>query len=427
MKKTLIFFSFLMTMFLANTLPAAELGDIEIHGFISQGYLLSNKNNYLAETEDGTFQFNEMGINFSTDLTDTLRIGMQFFARDLGDVGNNEVVLDWAYGDYRWRDWLGIRIGKIKIDYGLYNETREMDMLRTGVMLSQSVYPELWRNSFSAIRGGALYGYLPLGFMGSLMYDGQIGTMEFNADDGFARTFAPRLHETLDIAGMDADYSWFGSLRWDTPLPGLKTKATYYEIQNLKADGDITVTTPEGDSLNSAATYEFAEKNGYVLSLEYTWKDFALSAEYSEDVYCLEVDLEDLERPEGAGSPPKKTSEGWYISGSYRFTDWFELGLTYSEYYPDADNKDGEGGYQPQKGDASQSGENDGAGPPEEKDFNSWLKTTTLSTRFDINEYWVLKLEASYNDGFGGMNLAENPDGEEQYWYLFAAKMTFSF
>jgi len=425
MKKTVMLLASVLTLvFFLGPAYCLDAGNIEIHGFISQGYLLTDSNNYLAETEDGTFEFNEMGINFSTDLTELLHIGVQLFARDLGTVGNDDVVLDWAYADYRWQDWLGLRAGRIKIDHGLYNETREMDMLRTGVMLPQSVYSELWRDSFSCINGAALYGYVPMSFVGRLAYNLQIGAMTFKEDSGFARTFAHRMNETLDISSMDADYAWFAGLHWHTPVPGLKTKFTAYDVQGMEADGNITVTLMDGSIVNSAVTYELAEKNGYVASLEYTWKNLILAAEYSEDNYQIKTDIEaqiqaqgtarEISLPAGenipSGSgPPKMTSEGWYVSASYRFTDWFETALSYSEYYPNADDKDGE------------------ARKDHGHAFMSWLKTTTLSTRFDINDYWVLKLEASYNDGFGGINLADNPEELEPYWSLFAAKMTFSF
>lgn len=344
MRKSAIFFAsvfiFMIPAFL-YPVYAFETGDIEIHGFISQGYLLTDENNYLAETEDGTFEFNEMGINFSTDLTEQLHIGMQFFARDLGTVGNDDIVLDWAFADYRWRDWLGFRAGKIKIDYGLYNETREMDMLRTSVMLPQSVYSELWRDSFSGIKGAALYGYVPLSVMGRFSYDFQIGAMNFEEDEGFSLSFAPRLHESMYIGNMDADYAWFADFQWHTPLPGLKTKFTYYEIENLKAEGELFLLSQEGEILNSSATYEFEEKDGYVLSLEYVWKNLVLSAEYAEDDYLARMNIEELIQPEESNSP-KVTSKGWYVSASYRFTDWFETGLSYSEYYPDEDDKDGD-------------------------------------------------------------------------------------
>jgi len=413
MKKRICFILFFISVLSVNASYAFEAGDIDIHGFISQGYLLTDENNYLADTRDGTFEFNEMGINFSTDVSDTLHIGMQLFARDLGTVGNNEVVLDWAFGDYRWKNWLGLRAGMLKIDYGMYNETREMDMLRTGIMLPQSVYPELWRDSFARIKGFALYGYTPLSLMGDLSYDFQIGEMDFKSDEGFVRSQGPRQHETLNITDMDADYAWFGSLRWNTPLKGLKAKASYYEIENLTENGDVTITFQDNTTANTPITYEFTKKNGYILSLEYTWNNLVIAGEYSEDESQIKMEQTiNMPAPSGQNnappqSPPKTTSEGWYLSAEYRFTDWFELGGEYSEYYPDADNKHGE--------------------KKRDNQFTSWLKRITLSTRFDINDYWILKLEASYNDGFGGINLAENPDMLEQYWYLFAAKMTFSF
>jgi hypothetical protein len=89
------------------TCEAFEAGMVDIHGFLSQGYLHSDNNNFYADTEEGTFQFNEFSMNFSSDLTDKLRIGLQLLSRDLGKIGNNTVELDWAYGTYRWKDWLG--------------------------------------------------------------------------------------------------------------------------------------------------------------------------------------------------------------------------------------------------------------------------------------------------------------------------------
>ena len=118
-----------------------EFGDVDIHGFVSQGYLQSDENNFImAQTKEGTFEFNELGINFTTMLLPHLRAGVQLFAKDLGVIGNDQVEIDWAYGDYRWKDWAGIRVGILKIPHGLYSETRDIDALRTCILLPQSVY-----------------------------------------------------------------------------------------------------------------------------------------------------------------------------------------------------------------------------------------------------------------------------------------------
>ena len=77
-----LFFVFLVSVFIPVSALTQESFKIDIHGYISQGYLISNRNNFLANTENGTFHFNELGINFSTELTEKIRLGIQFAARD---------------------------------------------------------------------------------------------------------------------------------------------------------------------------------------------------------------------------------------------------------------------------------------------------------------------------------------------------------
>ncbi|MCP4404356.1 MAG: hypothetical protein GY801_44530 [bacterium] len=120
-------------LFLAGvgTAHAFDSDGIEIHGFASTGYIKTDQNNYLVLSEDGSFEFNEAGLNVTTSLSENIRVGMQLFSRDLGDVGNNNIELDWAFLDYQRNEALGLRLGRIKIPMGLYNDTRDDDMLRT--------------------------------------------------------------------------------------------------------------------------------------------------------------------------------------------------------------------------------------------------------------------------------------------------------
>ncbi len=91
------------------------------------GYLLSNRYNYLnAETEDGTVEFNELDTNVMSSMTDRLRLGHST-AWGFGDDGNDEITVDWAFGDYRYRNWLGVRFGQFKRALGMYNQSRDID------------------------------------------------------------------------------------------------------------------------------------------------------------------------------------------------------------------------------------------------------------------------------------------------------------
>jgi len=150
---------------------AFEMGKLQINGFVSQGYMESNNNSFLDPTsQEGTFQISEIGLTFNIPVSEKLRIGAQLLSSDLGQDGNNEVTLDWAYGDYRMTDWLGLRAGKIKLPVGMYNETRDSDFLRTMAFLPQSVYDEMQRSFMVAGLGVGTYGNVPAGKFGDFDY-----------------------------------------------------------------------------------------------------------------------------------------------------------------------------------------------------------------------------------------------------------------
>src|SRR2546423_865698 len=147
-----------------------DLPELQLHGFVSQGFLLTSDNNYLAHTSSGSFEFSEVGLNFTLPATDRLRLGVQLFSRQLGTIGDYRATLDWYYLDYHWQDWLGIRAGRVKLPFGLYNDTSDIDAGRTSVLLPQSIYPAQNRDFLLAQTGGEVYGYRDLGAAGGLDY-----------------------------------------------------------------------------------------------------------------------------------------------------------------------------------------------------------------------------------------------------------------
>src|SRR5689334_17072195 len=60
-----------------------ETPSFEVHGFVSQGFILTRETNFLAKSAGGSFEFSEAGINFTVQLTDQLRSGFQIFAHQL--------------------------------------------------------------------------------------------------------------------------------------------------------------------------------------------------------------------------------------------------------------------------------------------------------------------------------------------------------
>lgn len=439
----------------------ADLQGVDIHGFISQGYLKSDANNFFAQTEKGTTQFSEAGINFSSDVTGKLRMGIQFLARDLGSIGNNEVLLDWAVADYRWRDYMGWRIGNLKFRHGLYNEIRDIDMLRTYIFLPQSVYNEAWRESSGSLQGAGVYGDVAMGAFGSLEYGFQYGTIAIDTDKGVARLMEDqwalsRIGIDIDVTSADADYTYTGSLHWQTPLDGLLIGGSMYGMRNrlqastiyraryftevLPAHGGANPLAPLAvDQMTFPTEFE-GEAKTYTASLEYTWRNLVLAAEYAKTDYTIAfrnryVFTQDPIASAGLAAQvakgyfqlvgdrlvvPEFSSVGYYCSATYRFTYWFEMGMYYAEYYPDADDRDGE--KRVQRG-------------VDAEPWRGYLKDTCMTFRFDVSDNWVLKLEGHVMRGAASILGADNempvnPTLDSRYklnWLLGAAKLTFSF
>lgn len=377
-----------------------DQGGIDIHGFVSQGYMKTTHNEYMVEgTEKGTFQFNEFGINFSTNVRDSLRIGTQLMAFDLGHLGNNEILLDWGYADFSFREYIGVRAGLVKIPHGLYNTQRDLDMLRTTIFLPESVYGEFLRDAFSRLKGICLYGALPFGFYYQVLH----GTATASVEGGITQTFADILDMEPKETKKKDDFIY--NIQWVAPwdsavINGFKAGASYYtargfEINGVKSDFEVHIP--------------FDTITAFTASLEVILGDFVVAAELMRGYIGVDVIIEsDILK-----FPPQRTtthSEGYYTSLSYRYSEWFEWGIYYSVSYQDKDDKSGKKTYRKGLSDYPSDG---------------YLKNFCVACRFDINQNWILKLETHFMNGT--LYVMGDPSDDKKEWWFNALKMTYSF
>ena len=385
-----------------------DMEGVDIHGFISQGYLYTLNNNWMGDTKDGTWQFNELGINFTSMLTQRLRIGMQFFARDIGEIGNDEIVIDWAFADYILRDWLGIRIGQMKNPYGFYGESRDIDFLRNSVFLPQTIYYEGVRDSYSQTKGAGIYGNIDTGTIGLFKYLALYGITSIDLDSGTAMLFEektttgistaifPLTLTNVVLSNSDVDITYTINLEWTTPLEGLRIGANFTRI-DYNFDFSYTITSPFLPSDIMIADTIKLDQELWIASIEYTWADLILTAEFLR-TYIGNFAVH---------------GQAWYAMASYRLSDWFALGGSYGENYENEDDKDGNA--------ASW-----------EKSYYAYTKTAAFFARFDINDHWLMKAEYQYNDGVNLLSRRNNIDASgnvvfERIWHFIALKITFNF
>jgi hypothetical protein len=366
-----------------------SLTSVEVHAFASQGFILSKDNNYLAtDTTHGSFQFSELGVNLTKSLTDRFRVGLQLFAQDLGPTGNYDIKADWFYLDYRFANWLGVRAGRVKIPFGLYNDSADIDPARVAVLRPQSVYPEENRNYLLAQTGGELYGYASLGAAGALDYRGYGGTI-------FVDTSMYTPGSVYQIQTFNVPYLVGGRLLWETPVDGLRVGAS---VQSLRLDATILPTTPAPTSATTTPLSVGIQIPAvlWVASAEYVAGDLLLAAEYSR--WYLS---ENSNNPTVFPGSPTVISERAYAMATYRASKWLQPGIYYSVMFPDVDNRSGRENMQHDV-------------------------STTL--RFDINAHWLVKAEAHYMFGTAGLDTTLNNgtplSALEQSWGVFLLKTT---
>lgn len=397
----------LLVAFLLSGTALAGMGDVSAHGMISQSFIQSSGNNFLVpNSEDGNFAVTEYLLNASTNVSSKLRVGLQLYGKDVGSNGNNKVVVDWAFGDYRWKDQLGFRAGKIKLPFGLYNAGRDLDMIRNPMYLPQSVYPEAYRDVANTVTGFSVYGTLALGDNASLEYDLYKGTSNLDdttlLDDQF-NIGAPLLGYSADVR-----YSHGGRVIINTPVEGLRVGASLASAK-LESQAQILYPVDTGGPVPSMVpadiALEYEVESWMVFSGEYTRGDLVLAAEYMlrDDKYTQEL----------VGLAPAMDGEdkweGYYGQAVYRFSPLFELGAFYSVYYPDRDDKDGE------------------RYAASEQEFLAWNKDLGITARFDVTDGWVLKLEGHFVDGAASSNVSPGEDGYEDSWNWFGARATYYF
>jgi hypothetical protein len=338
---------------------------VEIHGFVSQGFIKSTENNYLGPSERGSFEFTEAAVNFTHSPLDELRIGVQLFARDIGPFGNYEPRFDWYYLDYTFFDWLRLRAGRIKIPFGLYNEVNDVDAARVPVLLPQSIYSVANREYLLALTGAELYGEAELGAGGSLAYHLYGGTIHLDpADVG------------LETAGSGVPYVVGGRLMWSPPIEGLSLGGS---LQALRIDLQDAVLRPEQIPEYVAGGLLPPDTDGTisaglpvvlgVASVQYEPGDVLLAAEYMLQSARFESDL--------LVPRIRLTDHAFYILGAYRLTPWLTPGAYYSLRLPDPYLKTG-----PQK----------------------YQHDVALTLRFDVNAHWLFKVEGHYMNGTLGLS-----------------------
>lgn len=372
-----------------------ELGDWDIHGTFSQGWIHSEDNNFIEDSKGGTFDFREFGVNASTLIGERFTFGGQLFGRKYGVTGDDEIYVDWLSGSYAFSDSFGVRAGILKIPYGFYGETRDIDSLRTQILLPQGVYAETFRGSINSMWGVAAFGTLYSDSLGSLDYSFQFGRSNINKSSGELN----RLASDVEVAIDDVDERDAGAIKllWSTPIAGLRTGLTVHK-------SEFTLIGPSEGLIGIPGTFESKLDDQYSItaSIDYSFERAKLTF---ENLYNHNETVTDLGIALIAPVQTKTTLSAHYLHLDVYLTDSVTLGAGYSDFVfaqkilsvPDTStSRDTQQGYY-------------------------------FSVRYDVTPNLIAKVEQHFSSGEVGLFLSENPDGLEDDWSMTLFKLSFVF
>src|ERR1039458_486920 len=374
-----------MALFLWSVSVTAQSFDnqkIQIHGFATQAFVASSNNNYLGmDTRTGTTTWTEAAANVNYQMTDKLRTGVQLHYTRLDVFDGDGPSVDWALVDYKINRYLGARMGKVKIRWGLYNDTQDYDPGYMWSLLPEGIYGVDIRATDLSQYGVELYGRVPLRrALGKLDYSAYYGYYFTASNDGNMEVLK---ESRIAFSNRPGGISPGFDLRWATPVKGLKVGGS---LMMYDAKGNLT----NGSYYQPLAYWPAAYA-------QYEGKKLFLSYEYTKLVQYQTVTI--------TGSAPSTSginTPSWFAMGGYHLTDKLQAGIYYTGFLvaSAADNSD-PANY-----------------------FHDWA----ASSRYDINSNFYAKLEGHLiNGNAAGFYDFNNPNGLQSKTKEVVAKVGFTF
>lgn len=398
-------FNWLMFLILCITLlgvmpgraQAVELSqDIQVHGFLTQGYFLTSDNRLFGASDSGggSLDFTEAGLNASWAPIADLRLAGQVLFRRAGTGHEQDLELDFGLLDYSIlsaADYrLGARLGRYKNPYGFYNATRDVLFTRPSILLPQSIYFERTRELALSADGGLIYGE----------YRGENGNLFLELGMGIPR--GSNLDTELSFLGADysgethSKLSYIGQLIYE--LDGGKYRMA---ISSAKVD---TRYDPKFLLPNDFPSLRTLFKP-VIFSVQYNTDKLSLTSEYA--IRSIEQTILDDQFNRSI------TGESYYFQAQYWLDKNFQAIIRYDVLYNNRDDKYGKK-YQATTGRPA---------------YTQFARDWTFGLRYYVNTSFLVAGEYHYVNGTAWLPIQDNPDINDlqQRWHTFSLAAGFRF
>ena len=209
-----------------------------LNAYLTQGWGITDGVPILGLDEDGRFDYRSAALLFRYELSKKDTLVFQLAHEDLGqsafDAFRDDIELDWAFYQRTLGESSRVRIGRLPIPFGIYNELRDVGMTLEFFRPPVGIYYE---GSFSSetLDGASFSHSFLVDSAWSLDLDLYFGSWERNeAASGFAFQGEAR-------DGLGAQL-WLG-----TPVTGLRFGLAYQTFDQEGAEGILRIGETDYD------------------------------------------------------------------------------------------------------------------------------------------------------------------------------------
>jgi hypothetical protein len=369
-------------------------GDLQLHGFFSLTLVNTSDNNFFGQSDDQiSNEYSEVGANASWRLTPDLQLSAQLLSHRAGGTDDGDVRLDYGLLDWTMTSSeegrSGMRVGRIKTAYGLYNKTRDVPFTRPSIILPQSIYFDRTRNLTVSADGVELF-VERYHENGSLSASFAYGQPQTNTEAA-----------TVALVGLNPPGHLDSKLAPDFQViyEGAGGK---YRLGFTALHLDLRYKPGYSDRLG-AGRFKLTP---LIFSAQYNAEKWSLTSEYAS----RRISVTDFGPYFYNGDA---LGESYYLQATYRLAPKWEALLRYDVYYADKGDRTGK----------------DFAAATRLPAFTRYAKDWTAGVRFDVTPQFMLRAEVHHVDGTGFLAVQDNPNPQDlrRYWDSFMLLGSFRF
>lgn len=274
---------------------------LQIHGFLTQAFADASfatggflspvpDEQILGIPEDGTTDYRNAAIQFRYESSDKDIFVLQLSHRALGSSPITEVEddieLDWAFYERRFGNGTYLKVGRIQIPIGIFNEVRDV-----GTLLP------FFRPTFTFYREGSFSSETVDGVMVGRSFTPKNLGWTFDVDTYVGGWDLVEVDQTTGRAGVARAEDAIGFHLWaNSPIPGLRlgVGGQRYNVRNgfLRPAGTKTTWSD------------------WHVSLEALFEHWVVRAEYRDNRFLAVIPLGEVDVP----------LQAYYVQLGYRFT-----------------------------------------------------------------------------------------------------------